>query len=105
MNMQEPDRERLIEADWQKGAENANEEYMADINIFANNRNGLLVDVSRIFTENNISIVGVNCRVNKQNIATIYVSFNIHSTAELDNITHKLRTVPGVLDIERTTGA
>ena len=105
MNMQEPDRERLIEADWQKGAENANEEYMADINIFANNRNGLLLDVSRIFTENNISIVGVNCRVNKQNIATIYVSFNIHSTAELDNITHKLRTVPGVLDIERTTGA
>ena len=105
MNMQEPDRERLIEADWQKGAENANEEYMADINIFANNRNGLLVDVSRIFTENNISIVGVNSRVNKQNIATIYVSFNIHSTAELDNITHKLRTVPGVLDIERTTGA
>ncbi len=105
MNMQEPDRERLIEADWQKDAGNADEEYMADINIFANNRNGLLVDVSRIFTEDNISIMGVNSRVNKQNVVTLSVSFNIHSTKELDNIVNKLRAVQGVLDIERTTGA
>jgi len=101
MNMLETDRVRLIEAEWEKGSENAHKEYLADINIFANNRNGLLVDVSRVFTEDNISIIGVNCRVNKQNVATIYVSFNIHSTMELDSIIQKLRSIPGVLDIER----
>ncbi len=102
MNMPDSDRERLIEAEWQKGAENLSEEYMADISIFANNRTGLLVDVSRVFTEKNISILGVNCRVNKKETATIYVSFNIHSTSELDEIINKLKQVPGVLDIGRT---
>ena len=103
MNMLETDRVRLIEAEWEKGSENAQKEYLADINIFANNRNGLLVDVSRVFTEENIGIIGVNCRVNKQNVATIYVSFNIHSTMELDSIIQKLRSIQGVLDIERNT--
>ena len=102
MNMAEYDRERLIEAEWQKGLEDTNEEYVADINIYANNRNGLLVDISRLFTESNIGIIGINSRVNKQNIATLYLSFNIHSTADLDNIIQKLRAIPGVLDIERT---
>ena len=105
MNMPDSDRERLIEADWLKGAENAKDEYMADISIYANNRTGLLVDISRIFTEKNVNIQGVNCRVNKRDTATIYVSFNIHSTAELDDIILKLKSVPGVIDIERTTGA
>ena len=103
MNMLETDRVRLIEAEWEKGSENAQKEYLADINIFANNRNGLLVDVSRVFTEENIGITSVNCRINKQNIATIYVSFNIHSTMELDSIIQKLRSIQGVLDIERNT--
>ena len=103
MNMLETDRVRLIEAEWEKGSENAQKEYLADINIFANNRNGLLVDVSRVFTEENIGIISVNCRINKQNIATIYVSFNIHSTMELDSIIQKLRSIQGVLDIERNT--
>ena len=101
--MLETDRVRLIEAEWEKGSENAQKEYLADINIFANNRNGLLVDVSRVFTEENIGIISVNCRINKQNIATIYVSFNIHSTMELDSIIQKLRSIQGVLDIERNT--
>ena len=103
MNMLETDRVRLIEAEWEKGSENAQKEYLADINIFANNRNGLLVDVSRVFTEENIGIISVNCRINKQNIATIYVSFNIHSTMELDSIIQKQRSIQGVLDIERNT--
>ncbi len=102
MNMAEYDRERLIEAEWQKGLDDTSGEYTADINIFAANRNGLLVDVSRIFTEANIGIIGINSRVNKQNVATLYISFNIHNTAELDSIIQKLKGIQGVLDIERT---
>ncbi len=103
MNMSEEDRKRLIEAEWQKSGR-AGEEYLAELCIYAANRNGLLVDVSRLFTEANIGIVGVNSRVNKQHIATISVSFNVHNTEELNSVIGKLRAINGVIDIERTTG-
>ena len=61
-------------------------------------------NISRLFTEGNIGIVGVNSRVNKQHIATISVSFNVHNTDELNGIIGKLRAIQGVMDIERTTG-
>ncbi len=103
MNMSELDRHRLIEAEWQN-ANIKNERYLADIDIFANNRSGLIVDVSRTFTDSGIDIVSINSRTSKQGVATISMSFNIHNTDELNGIIKKLRAIPNVIDIERTTG-
>lgn len=38
---------------------------MAEINIFAHNRNGLLADISKALTERNIDIQTMNTRTNK----------------------------------------
>ena len=103
MNMSEIDRRRLIEAEWQK-AVIKNEKYLAYVDIFANNRSGLIVDVSRTFTDAGIDIVSINSRTSKQGIATISMSFNIHNTDELNSIIKKLSAIPSVVDIERTTG-
>ncbi|MCR5527082.1 MAG: bifunctional (p)ppGpp synthetase/guanosine-3',5'-bis(diphosphate) 3'-pyrophosphohydrolase [Lachnospiraceae bacterium] len=103
MNMSEIDRGRLIEAAWQKGSEK-NEQYLADIDIYATNRSGLLVDISRVFSDADIDITSLESRTNKQGMATISVSFNIHNTDELNRIMKKIRTIPSVVDIERTTG-
>ena len=46
LNMSELDRSRLIEAEWQRDNKVA-EKYMAEINVYANNRTGLLVDLSK----------------------------------------------------------
>lgn len=100
MYMSELERERLIEAEWQKSDGTA-EEYLAEINIFANNRNGLLVDISKILSDMNISIASLNSRVNKEGIATIDMSFNIHNTGELKVILNKLKGIQGVIDITR----
>ena len=75
--------------------------YEVDIRIYANDRSGLLADISRIFTEKNISLLGVNTRVNKQQIATIQLSFEISGRDELENICDKIRSVQGIVDIER----
>ena len=48
LNMSEMDRARLIEAEWQP-AENKSEKYMAEIQVYANNRTGLLVDLQDIY--------------------------------------------------------
>ena len=78
--------------------------YSTEISIFANNRIGMFVDISKIFTEREIDIKAMSSRVNKQGKATITMSFDIHGIEELNNLMAKLRQIDGVLDIERTTG-
>ncbi len=105
MNLPELDRHRLIDAEWQQtDAQNSNEKYFAEINIYANNRNGLLADVSRALTEKDIDILALNTRASKQGTATMSVSFEISSREELQRIIDKIRTIESVIDIERTTG-
>lgn len=106
MNLSEEDRARLIEAEWATGAGSAQggELYFAEIKIFANNRNGVLVDISRILTENKIDVTSMTARTSKQGTATISIGFEINSVEQLQFIVSKLRNVESVLDIERTTG-
>ena len=80
------------------------EKYLAEINIYANNRNGLLADVSRALTEKDIDILALNTRVSKQGTATIMVSFEISGREELQRIVDKIRTIESIIDIERTSG-
>ena len=104
MNMSEMDRSRLLEAEWQQPETKQDEHYMAEINVYANNRTGLLVDISKIFTERKIDIRNINCRTNKQEKATISVSFNVSCKEELNSLIEKIRQLESVLDVERTTG-
>ena len=103
MNLPEIDRNRLIDAEWQQ-TEEVSGKYFAEISIFANNRNGLLADISRALTEKEIDILSLNTRVSKQGTATIMVSFEIGGREELQRIIDKIRTIESVIDIERTTG-
>ena len=105
MNLPEVDRNRLIDAEWQTTGEAGDgEKYLAEINIYANNRNGLLADVSRALTEKDIDILALNTRVSKQGTATIMVSFEISGREELPRIVDKIRTIESIIDIERTSG-
>ena len=104
ISLPEIDRMRLIDADWQQPAEGSNEKYTADINIYANNRNGLLADISKALTEKNIDILSLNTRLSKQGVVTMSTSFEITSREELNHVIEKIRNIESVIDIERTTG-
>ena len=104
LNMPEIDRKRLIEAEWQMPDRADSEKYEAEIQVYANNRTGLLVDISKIFTERKIDLRSINSRTNKQERATISMSFNVCSKQELNSLIEKIRQVESVLDVERTTG-
>lgn len=105
INISEFDKIRLIEAEWQKlDFDKTGEKYNADIKIFANNRSGLIVDVSKILTERKIEVKTLNCRASKQGTATIEIGFEISGIEQLKELIAKLRNVEGVIDIERTTG-
>ena len=104
LNMSETDRTRLIEAEWQQLDTKEKEKYMAEIQVYANNRTGLLVDLSKIFTERKIDLRSINSRTSKQEKATISMSFEIGSKEELRSLIEKIRQVESVIDVERTTG-
>ena len=105
LNLTDIERVRLIEAEWQEGAESEElGDYYAEIKIFCNDKPGLLVDISRVFAERDINIVGIHSRSNKQGVATIEVSFNTKGRQQMNNLVERLRQIDSVIEIQRTTG-
>ena len=105
INLPEMERERLIDAEWEGSPDEVSgEKYLAEIKIYANNRNGLLADITKALTEKNIDILSMNTRTNKQGLATMATSFEISNREELNRIIDKIRSIESVIDIERTTG-
>ncbi len=105
INLPEDERSRLIDAEWQESeGDDTKERYSTEIKIYANNRIGMFVDISKVFTERQIDITSMNSRTNKQGKATITMTFDTHGVEELNRLTDKLRQIEGVIDIERTAG-
>lgn len=106
LNLPELERARLIDAEWQlpDAPDGASEKYVAEIKIFANNRNGLLADISKTLTEKNINILSMNSKTNKQDLATLQTTFEISGRDELNRVIEKIRGIESVIDIERTVG-
>ena len=105
LNLPQMERERLIDADWEHSADEiSGGKYLAEIKIYANNRNGLLADISKALTEKNIDILSMNTRTSKQGLATMSTSFEIGGREELIRIIDKIKSIDSVIDIERTTG-
>ena len=105
INLSKIEKDRLIEAEWQDTALMDNgAEYQADLKIFCHDRPGLLVDITKIFTEKEINISGIQSKTSKQGIATIEVFFNIRGRDQIKVLVEKLRQIESVIDVERTTG-
>ena len=104
INLSEFDRTRLIDADWEDTNDGSKGLYHAEIKIFGNNRTGLLVDITKVFTERQIDINSINSRTSKQGVATISIAFGVKGKEELNKLIDKISQIESVLDIERTTG-
>ena len=106
MALPEYEKERMISAEWSsdidKTAEGA--KYATSIQIFCKNRIGLFADLSRVMMENMVDIQTASSRVNKQGTATIEMSFEVSSVDDLQRLVARLRTVPGVVDSQRSAG-
>ena len=103
INLPDIERDRLIEVSWAEDQSSHEGKYNTEIVIYAHNRVGILADLSKIFTENDIDVLSINSRTSKNEIATITMSFQINTTEELNNIISKIRMIDSIIDIERTT--
>lgn len=104
INLNEVDRARVIEAEWQADADREMSSYLADLRIFCNDRPGLLVDLSRVFTERDVNITSINSRTSKQGIATIEITFQTKGREEINSLVAKIQQIENVIEIQRTSG-
>ncbi len=105
LHLTDKERERLIDAEWEENAaEESGGQYLAELKMYAADRQGLLMDISRIFTEAKIDVKSMNVRTSKKGTATLDVGFTVHGREEMNRVTEKLRQLDGVIDIERTAG-
>ena len=105
INLTDIERVRLIEAEWQTDADLENlGEYYTEIKIYCNDKPGMLVDISRVFAERDINIVGIHSRASKQGVATVEVSFNTKGKQQINSLIEKLRQIDNIIEIQRTTG-
>ena len=103
IHLPESEKNRLIDAEWSPEADQSDEAYPVEIVIYCFNRSGVLLDVSRVFTENKIDVKSMNVRVTKQDKATLTVGFETSSLEQLDRLIVKLKNIESVTSIERST--
>jgi GTP pyrophosphokinase len=105
MGLSETERHRLIDAEWEASEEeNKGQLYTTNIKIYAYNRTGIIMDVSKVFLEMNIDMTSVNVNTSKNGRATLSISFDIFGVEQLNKVIARLRNIDSVIDIERTIG-
>ena len=105
IHLSDTERERLIDAEWEEtAAEENGGQYLAELKMFAHDRQGLLLEITKIFTEAKIDVKSMNIRTSKKGTASLDMGFIVHGRDELNRVIEKLRQIEGVMDIERTAG-
>ncbi len=94
------DTERFIGVYWEQEIDN-NTAYLAEIQIFANDRKGLLAEIASAISELKILITGLNSKVTKEQEAFVEVTIEINSKDELNQVVRKLKNISGIYDVRR----
>ena len=98
------DTERFIRVYWEQEIDN-NTAYLAEIQIFANDRKGLLAEIASAISELKILITGLNSKVTKEQEAFVEVTIEINSKDELNPVVRKLKNISGIYDVRRKAGS
>ena len=89
---------RMIDVEWYKEAK---ESYQVEIEVLANDRNGLLVDILNVLKDTKAKLMGVNTRTTKERIAVMDISIEIESLDELNKVQKAIRKVDSVYEVRR----
>lgn len=77
-------------------------EFEAEVRLVAYDRENLLVDITKIFTEEKISLSGLNAKTNQDdNVAVMNFVIEVPGVDRLRMIMNKLRSIDAVIDVNR----
>ncbi|WP_456405394.1 RelA/SpoT family protein [Thiolapillus sp.] len=100
--LREDQAERLIPVNWSedqpKGA------FLVDVQIYAHDRKGLLRDVSSVFSNEEVDVLGVKTHTDrKKEKANMRFTTEVTDMAQLSKVLEKLAQIPDVLEVRRQT--
>jgi len=89
---------RIIDVEWYNQEKVT---YTVEIEVFANDRNGLLADIVQKINDSKAKLLGINARATKERIAITEVSLEVDSLEGLNKIIRELRKVDSVYEVNR----
>ncbi len=89
---------RMIDVYW---AEAEKTKYSVDIEIYGNERSGLLADIIREIENTKSKLLAVTSRANKEKIAITEVTVEVENIEELNKIQKQLRKIDSVYEVKR----
>ena len=99
-NLQDaPEPERWIKAHW---TGEVKEEFKSTLEIVANDRSGLLADVTQQLFNMHIFIHSLNSRETKDGSAVISATITINGLEHLNSIINRLNNIEGIISIKRS---
>jgi GTP pyrophosphokinase len=93
------DRERLVKVSWGESVRT----YPVPIRIAAFDRQGLMGDITNLLNAENVNILDVNVRVNK-NLADLGLVIEVRDIAQLSRILTRIENLSNVLEAQRIHG-
>ena len=93
---------RLVPVDW--ADEQPASAFLVDIHIYAGDRKGLLSDISSVFSNEEIDVLGVKTQSDRRKeTANMLFTVEVDNVSQLSRVLEKLTQVPDVLDVRRQT--
>ena len=89
---------RMIDVYWN---DKLNSSYNAEIEVYANDRDGLLKDIIKQLESAKAKMMGINAKANKEGIVLIEINLELQNKDELDKVLKTLRNVYSVYDVKR----
>lgn len=96
--MSEEDKGRFIEVWWD---DERSTSYVANLQIEASNRDGMLLELTNILSSLKIPFKSVNAYVNKKGIAIMQIGVEIRNTSDLALLKKKILQIQGVTSVTR----
>lgn len=97
-NLIDTDAEKVVEVSWGSSQGTA---YFAEIQVQADDRDGLLADIMSVITELKLQLSAVNANLSKQGSALVTVKLKITSVDSLKDLMKRIRRLNGVIDVYR----
>ena len=89
---------RIIDVAW---ADESSDSYQVDIEIYANDRRGLLADIIRVIGNTQSKLIAVNSRANKDKTAITEITIEVENKDELKKVMNSLQKVDNVYEVKR----
>lgn len=100
MNVKEliGEEDRIIDVEW---VDNKKSAYNVDIEVYSNDRTGLLADILKAIYDTKVELMAVNSKANKERIVITEITVQVNGLEDLNKVMKSLRKVDSVYEVKR----